>query len=210
LERRAASCAILCMTVLGACAQDINPRAASQAPTGGAGGAQPPPGVAGQQDGGRPPDAGRRPDAGRPPDAGRRPDAGRPPDAGLRPDAGRARDTGSVPDLGNLNPYGAPCNTPDFVPSMILVPRCGACHNDKSSNLTALNVVTPGVRGRLSGTAYTCNSRRLVVTEPALGGYILDKLNDVPGICGTRMPAVGPALSRDEIECIKTWLQATR
>jgi hypothetical protein len=159
--------------------------------------------IAGQMDGG-----GQR-DAGRAPDAGRRPDGGRPPDGGRRPDAGLVRDGGGR-DLGNAYPYGAPCNTPDYVPGMILLPKCGSCHNDKSSNLTALNVVTPGVRGRLGGTAYTCGNRRLVVVEPSLGGYMLDKLNEAPGICGTRMPAVGPALSRDEIECIKTWLKSTR
>jgi hypothetical protein len=201
LERRAASCAALCLTVLGACAQDINPRAASQPATGGAGGSQPP-AVAGQLDGGRR-------DVGRPPDGGRRPDGGRPPDAGRRPDAGGGRDAGGR-DFGIISPFGAPCNTPDFVPNTILIPTCGPCHNEKSSNLTALNVIAPGVRSRLGAIAYTCNSRRLVVFEPVLGGYLLDKLNDAPGICGTRMPAVGPALKADEIECIKTWLNATR
>ena len=49
-----------------------------------------------------------------------------------------------------------------------------------------------------------------MVTEPSLGGYLIDKITNAPGICGNRMPAVGPALSSDQIECIKTWLRSTR
>ena len=108
-------------------------------------------------------------------------------------------------------PYGAPCNTADYVQAAILRPKCSMCHSTRPLAPTDLDVVTPGLRGRLNNrVARTCIDRRLVVTEPTLGGYLLEKLTAAPGICGGRMPAVGPALPADEIECIRTWLRTTR
>jgi hypothetical protein len=65
------------------------------------------------------------------------------------------------------------------------------------------------VRGRLTQPARTCMNRILAVTQPTLGGFLIDKLTGAPGICGSRMPAVGPALAADQIECVKTWLKST-
>jgi hypothetical protein len=71
--------------------------------------------------------------------------------------------------------------------------------------------MTPGLWPRLfKRPARTCLDKVLLVVDPALGGYLIDKLNGTPGICGNRMPAVGPPLSFEEIECVKTWLRTTR
>jgi hypothetical protein len=190
----------IALVTLGGCIE-LPEQATPPAPTGGSGGG-----------GGGP--AAARPDAGRadvPPrrDGPARADAGQRRDAPGRIDAGARRDAGG-PD-GPINPFGAPCNTADYVPSNILLPRCGSCHNTGPGNITNFIVTTPGVRSRLSFPSATCVGKVLLIsTEPDVGGYLIDKLTGAPGICGNRMPAVGPALPPDQIECVKTWLKSTR
>ena len=154
--------------------------------------------------------AGAAGNAAAPPIAGRGPDAAARRDAPVRRDAPARRDAGGRPDFGASYPYGAPCNTVDFVPTKILLPKCGGCHNTRSSNLTNFEVTRPGVRQRLSTIAKTCLGNRVLVINNPLGGYMIEKLTSAPGICGSRMPAVGPPLPADEIECVKTWLRSTR
>jgi hypothetical protein len=181
VKRRAVVCALSCMSVAAGCYTPPDER----------GGVR---------------DGGGRVD--RPADLAALPPPPPPAPAGAPP---VRRDAGGAPDVGAAGyPYGAPCNTADYVPTMILLPKCGMCHNTKSSNLTNLDVTTSMLRPRLAALSRTCRDKQLVFTEPMLGGYLIDKLTAAPGICGTRMPAVGPALKADEIECIKTWLKSTR
>jgi hypothetical protein len=185
VERRVAGFAILSMTMLSAC--------------GGLGAERP------DSDGGLVPDAPAvstvpptpPPPAPPPPVA---PPASTPPPPPSPP-----------PDAGPAFPNAALCDTPDYVPSMILRPRCGMCHNTRPMVPTDMDLISPGVRSRLSNRpARTCYGKTLVIDQPTLAGYLIDKLTDAPGICGTRMPAVGPALRPEEIDCVKTWLRSTR
>jgi hypothetical protein len=93
----------------------------------------------------------------------------------------------------------------------ILQPRCGACHAAaQASAARTVDLISPGVRQRLSGTALGCVGRRLIVTEPRVGGHFFDKLADAVPNCGTRMPPSGPPLPAAEIDCLRTWVGATR
>jgi hypothetical protein len=197
LERRAAGFAgvWITITILGACNEPPDREEMPMLPP-------PPAGVIAGASG----NSGQGP---APAPSARRPDAAVRRDAPARRDGPGRLDAGASADLASSYPYGAPCDTADYVPRNILLPRCGSCHKPGANNLTNLDVVTPGVRGRLTQPARTCMNRILAVTQPTLGGFLIDKLTAAPGICGSRMPAVGPALAADQIECVKIGLRST-
>jgi len=99
----------------------------------------------------------------------------------------------------------------DFVMSRLLQPRCGACHAaPQAAAVSTVDLISPGVRERLRGFSIKCTGRPLTVTEPSVGGLFFDKLaSDVPN-CGQRMPQLGQPLTAEEVECLRTWVAATR
>ena len=98
---------------------------------------------------------------------------------------------------------------PGFVEEMFATRCAGLCHS--SSTLAAgLDLVSPGVQGRLVGTtsiSLFCEGRMLVApdaVEPQ-EHLLLDKLSESPG-CGGRMPFGGEALTLTEQACVRAWV----
>jgi hypothetical protein len=91
----------------------------------------------------------------------------------------------------------------------LLGKRCGSCHGDRQP-AKGLDLVTPGLAGRLVGIKSTCPNRALldaapVGTMPEPTGHFLDKLNGPVSGCGAQMPYGTPALSPSEYDCIVEW-----
>jgi hypothetical protein len=114
---------------------------------------------------------------------------------------------------GELNDPGAFTgeNPPDTKSAeTILAESCGTtgCHDDSSQAQGGLDLLSPGVRSRLVGvnsTATGCTDRVLVVDGDPNNSYLLDKVLNVPGICGLQMPIVG-MLDQDEIDVLQAWI----
>jgi hypothetical protein len=103
------------------------------------------------------------------------------------------------------------CRSTDFVLTNVLQPRCGACHaGPQAAAAGTVDLISPGVRERLRGFSRICVGRQLATTEPSVGGHFFDKLAGAVPNCGVRMPPTGPPLPADEIDCLKTWVTATR
>jgi hypothetical protein len=106
-------------------------------------------------------------------------------------------------------PNGVPlCATAPEISSKILVPKCGTCHG-AAMPAAGLDLVTAGAKARLLNIpSRACNSKPLIVAEPAVGGHFFDKLaGAVPG-CGNQMPFGGiNPLSAAEVQCLKDWIK---
>lgn len=87
--------------------------------------------------------------------------------------------------------------------------RCGSCHGSVDPE-AGLDLVSTGVEARLIGEASAtpfCQGKMLIepaATEP-MQHLLLDKLQETPS-CGSRMPFGTEALSADEIECVRRWV----
>lgn len=93
----------------------------------------------------------------------------------------------------------------------ILAESCGTtgCHDDSSQAQAGLDLVSPGVEARVVGInsiAIGCTDRTLVVAGNPDGSYLLDKVLNIPGICGLQMPIVG-MLDQEEVEVLRQWIQ---
>ena len=92
----------------------------------------------------------------------------------------------------------------------ILAESCGTtgCHDDSSQAQAGLDLVSPGVESRVVGVnaiGIGCTSEVLVVAGDANNSYLLDKVLNVPGICGLQMPVVG-TLPADEVDVLREWI----
>lgn len=92
----------------------------------------------------------------------------------------------------------------------ILAESCGTtgCHDDSSQAQAGLDLVSPGVEGRVVGVSALgigCTDRALVVAGNPENSYLLEKVLNIPGICGLQMPIVG-MLEPEEVEVLRQWI----
>ncbi len=88
--------------------------------------------------------------------------------------------------------------------------RCGGMCHAGTTPEAGLDLVSAGVEARLIGESSKtefCDGRTLVMPEAAmpLEHLLVDKLSETPG-CGARMPFGREALSVNEIECVRRWV----
>ncbi|HYQ04640.1 MAG TPA: hypothetical protein VER96_38465 [Polyangiaceae bacterium] len=111
-------------------------------------------------------------------------------DAAATPDGG--------PDLG-------PCGD---VVARIFVPSCGGtgCHGPSGAQQD-LDLVSPGVAGRVVGVSgIGCTSTLADPANPETS-LIYQKLLPTPP-CGSPMPLARPALSDEDVACVRAWIAA--
>ena len=92
----------------------------------------------------------------------------------------------------------------------ILAESCGTtgCHDDTAQAQAGLDLLSPNVESRVvdvNSTVAACASRILVVAGAPDSSYLIDKVLNVPGICGLQMPVIG-TLPADEIEVLRQWI----
>jgi len=92
----------------------------------------------------------------------------------------------------------------------ILAESCGTtgCHDDSPQAREGLDLISPGVESRLvdvPAMGSGCTNRILVVAGDPDSSYLMDKISNTPGICGTQMPVVG-ILPADEVEVLQQWI----
>ena len=93
---------------------------------------------------------------------------------------------------------------------MILADSCGisGCHDSSPQAQAGLDLISPGVAGRVvdvNAVGLGCETDILVVAGDPDASYLLDKVLNMPGICGLEMPTVG-VLSADEVETLRQWI----
>lgn len=92
----------------------------------------------------------------------------------------------------------------------ILAESCGTtgCHDDSAQAQEGLDLLSPNVESRVvdvNAAGVGCTSRLLVVAGDPDTSYLMDKVLNTPGICGTQMPVVG-FLEPAEIEVLRQWI----
>ena len=92
----------------------------------------------------------------------------------------------------------------------ILAESCGTtgCHDASPQAQAGLDLISPNVESRvvdIDAVGLGCESDVLVVAGDPDGSYLLDKVLDLPTICGLQMPLVG-TLPPDEIEILRQWI----
>ncbi len=92
----------------------------------------------------------------------------------------------------------------------ILAESCGTtgCHDASPQAAAGLDLISLNVESRVVGInaiGLGCESDILVVAGDPEGSYLLDKVLDLPAICGLQMPLVG-SLPADEIEILRQWI----
>ncbi|MBW2404445.1 MAG: hypothetical protein JRF42_11730 [Deltaproteobacteria bacterium] len=92
----------------------------------------------------------------------------------------------------------------------ILAESCGTtgCHDASPQAQAGLDLISPNVESRvvdINAIGLGCESDVLVVAGDADGSHLLDKVLDLPTICGLQMPLVG-ILPPDEIEILRQWI----
>ena len=87
------------------------------------------------------------------------------------------------------------------VEQTIFIPTCGGsgCHENPGA-ANNLDLVSPGVAGRLATGLSTCQGKPLRT-------FMLTKLSGPPG-CGAQMPLGADPLSADQLMCITEYLAA--
>jgi hypothetical protein len=98
---------------------------------------------------------------------------------------------------------------PGYV-EQLFADKCGGMCHAGTTPEAGLDLVSPGVEARLIGeTSQTefCDGRSLVVPEAttSLEHLLVDKLSETPS-CGARMPFGREALSANQIECVRRWV----
>ncbi len=92
------------------------------------------------------------------------------------------------------------------VPADILATSCGGngCHGVKAPQ-NGLDLESPGVATRVVGVAAKlCPGILAKPSDPANSVIYTKLLAD--NTCGARMPLAKPALSQQEMDCVKTWI----
>jgi hypothetical protein len=92
----------------------------------------------------------------------------------------------------------------------ILAESCGTtgCHDDTAQAQAGLNLLSPGVANRIvdePATGIGCTDRIIVVAGDPDSSYLIDKVLNIPSICGDQMPIVG-SLDASEIEVLRQWI----
>jgi hypothetical protein len=108
-------------------------------------------------------------------------------------------------------PLSATCQpTTDSIQQTIFAPKCAGpgCHGTVAPSLS-LDLVSPGVIERLAGAmANGCGNEVLVVPGAPDRSYLIEKLALDPPTCGERMPQGSPALSAEDLTCLRDWIAA--
>lgn len=92
----------------------------------------------------------------------------------------------------------------------ILAESCGTvgCHDATPQAQAGLDLISPNVEIRvvdINAVGLGCETGILVVAGDPDGSYLLDKVYDLPTICGLQMPFVG-SLPPDEIDILRQWV----
>ena len=85
---------------------------------------------------------------------------------------------------------------------------CTQCHNAIGGRFNGLDLSTAVAYTNLVGRASVGKpgAVRVVAGDPE-NSYLIHKLEGRPGIVGSRMPLLGPALTEGQILVIKRWIQ---
>jgi hypothetical protein len=91
--------------------------------------------------------------------------------------------------------------------------KCVICHGKMSLFPTSLDLASPNLAGRVvdrQGEANPlkgkCAGKVMVPRDNPTGGLFVEKVVQPMPSCGDRMPQGMPALSNDEIACVKAWV----
>ena len=103
---------------------------------------------------------------------------------------------------------GAP--TLDEIQASIFTPTCatGGCHDDVTRAAALRLTTAEDSYDDLVDVVSTCAARVRVVPGDPDASYLLHKLGDGPTPCGGLMPSNAPALSADELQDIRDWIEA--
>jgi len=99
------------------------------------------------------------------------------------------------------------CKTTVGVTKKVFQPKCSTagCHSAADDP----DYVSPGLESRLRGVAAAgCEGQTLVVAGKPDASYLYHKLADAKPACGKPMPYDQPALSPDELACVRDWIAA--
>jgi len=93
---------------------------------------------------------------------------------------------------------------------MILAESCGTsgCHDATPQAQAGLDLISPNVESRVvdvNAVGLGCENSILVVAGDPDASYLLDKVLDLPSICGLEMPLVG-TLPPNEIAVLREWI----
>jgi hypothetical protein len=93
---------------------------------------------------------------------------------------------------------------------MILAESCGTsgCHDATPQAQAGLDLISPNVESRVvdvNAVGLGCENSILVVAGDPDASYLLDKVLDLPSICGLEMPLVG-TLTPNEIAVLREWI----
>ena len=93
---------------------------------------------------------------------------------------------------------------------MILAESCGTsgCHDATPQAQAGLDLISPNVESRIvdvNAVGLGCENSILVVAGDPDASYLLDKVLDLPSICGLEMPLVG-TLTPNEIAVLREWI----
>jgi uncharacterized protein (TIGR03118 family) len=99
------------------------------------------------------------------------------------------------------------------IQATVFTPHCSGCHNGSNAPGGAL----PGSQNLTAGNSFAALVGVASLEEPALrrvkagdtdNSYIVQKLEGLAGITGSRMPLGGPFLDQATIDQIKLWIQS--
>lgn len=108
----------------------------------------------------------------------------------------------------------AGCGTPDrcsstaAVAQAIFVPHCttSTCHSQPNPaaglDFTATDIDSEVI----NVAAQQCSGQIIVVAGDPDASYLIHKVSDTKPPCGGRMPLAQPALSADDISCLRSWV----
>ncbi len=123
--------------------------------------------------------------------------------AGKSGSAGSTGVAGSTPAEAGRDAGTGPC-ADAF--ERIIVPSCGdsGCHGTIATQQD-LDLVSPGVAARVVGVPGTACPVTLADPQNPEASLIYQKLI-APPPCGAQMPLARPALSSDDVACVRAWI----
>ncbi len=90
-------------------------------------------------------------------------------------------------------------------PTQVFAERCTGCHSPGPAEYANLDLTSPGVAKRVTGTKATCAGEILVVAGEPDASYLFTKLVEPAPPCGSQMPLNG-MLSDDDLSCVQSWI----
>jgi len=90
-------------------------------------------------------------------------------------------------------------------PSQVFAARCAGCHSPGPAEYVNLDLTSPGVAKRVTGTRSTCQGEVLVVAGKPDASYLYTKLTEPNPTCGSQMPLNG-SLGADDLACVESWI----